>query len=657
MLYLDILSHSQGETLLGKPNRSEKLGSSEIPFSIFFDFVLTLGETKYKPGAYNLKSLNGNNFTDDLAQFLCGVAIPKYILHLPHIVYESPIGEEEVLPLIEQISPEGKTVGGKSVRSSAFLSGYVPKAARQAREDSPELQELQAQIDALKANQRCLDQKREQLKKYKKSPSPSPKSLSPKVRNFPEVDICSPVPYSEELTPGREESLPLLSPVSKKVSFQDPVPDKSLESSCYSQDLPELSGLHSRSPSLPPSLEEIAPGELEEDVVANIPESVIELSNNNTILAEDIGEAFPDPQEATEPVETPAGDLIVFEETESCVKPSSDSEERVSPATGRKESHSPEDPPCVKTEDKEIEMADQEASNGATAAAVPQELPEGEEIEKPKKSQKPKEPPVTFREFEHTKDFEDLVRTVVTMLNPEEQDRLREMEDWIIKGEGTWVLAEGFNAFLGRILHDKALPSEARVAMLRLFAYGCEQDDIVLILHMDRKDHLVMNYAQEFDRMPIKEQEAVALFFANLFENNSSSEWLLYISEWSHKGVDLSNIRVTTKVAVNALLGDTAALREYGTAIMHNLGTKEVFDDVCTELAMAIMEFFQGKPNEDQVFRCLKALNKFCTIAHREVPQLVKMIGPDPAKFSGMSPRVDELIGAINARLATVPMF
>ena len=72
----------------------------------------------------------------------------------------------------------------------------------------------------------------------------------------------------------------------------------------------------------------------------------------------------------------------------------------------------------------------------------------------------------------------------------------------------------------------------------------------------------------------------------------------------------------------------------------------QVFDDVCTELAMAIMEFFQGKPNEDQVFRCLKALNKFCTIAHREVPQLVKMIGPDPAKFSGMSPRVDELIGA-----------
>ena len=37
------------------------------------------------------------------------------------------------------------------------------------------------------------------------------------------------------------------------------------------------------------------------------------------------------------------------------------------------------------------------------------------------------------------------------------------------------------------------------------------QDDIVLILHMDRKDHLLMNYAQQFDRLPIGEQENLAL--------------------------------------------------------------------------------------------------------------------------------------------------
>jgi len=280
-----------------------------------------------------------------------------------------------------------------------------------------------------------------------------------------------------------------------------------------------------------------------------------------------------------------------------------------------------------------------------------------EPIEVPKRDQKPKEPPVTFREFDHMKDFEDLVKTVVNLLDDEEQDRLREMEDWIIKNEGTWVLAEGFISFISKVLTDKSMPSEGRIALMKLLAYGTGMDDCVLILHMDRKDHVLMNYAQQIDRLPILEQEAVALFFANLFEHNSSAEWCLYISEWGRDSLGLSNIRVTTKVAVNALLGDTPTLVEYGSALMHNLGTREVFDDVCSELAMAILQFFQGKPAEEHVFRCLKAMNKFCTIAHRDVPQLVKMIGPEPSKFAGMSARCDEFIDILSAKLARVPMF
>jgi len=294
---------------------------------------------------------------------------------------------------------------------------------------------------------------------------------------------------------------------------------------------------------------------------------------------------------------------------------------------------------------------------------IPTDATEGGEPLVPKKEKKPHVKGITFREFDHVKDFEDLVRTVVTLCSGEEQERLREMEDWIVKNEGTWVLAEGFNTFLGNVLHKADWPSEARVAMLRLLSYGSDQDDIVLILHMDRKDHLVMNYAQQFDRLPIREQESLAMLFCNLFETASASEWLLYISEWDAPGggLPLSNIRVTTKVAVNALLGDTPALVDYGSALMSNLATKEVkavvFDDVCSELAMAILQFFQGKPPEEQVFRCMKALAKFCSIGSREVPQLVKMIGPEPSKFSGMSKRVDEEIEPLMARLATVPMF
>jgi hypothetical protein len=64
----------------------------------------------------------------------------------------------------------------------------------------------------------------------------------------------------------------------------------------------------------------------------------------------------------------------------------------------------------------------------------------------------------------------------------------------------------------------------------------------------------------------------------NLFENGSSSEWLLYISEWTapHTTSPLSNIRVTTKVAVTALLSDNPLLQDRGSAIIYNLAIKEV---------------------------------------------------------------------------------
>jgi len=292
---------------------------------------------------------------------------------------------------------------------------------------------------------------------------------------------------------------------------------------------------------------------------------------------------------------------------------------------------------------------------------IPPEVDANGEPLPPPKPRRPHVKGITFRDFDHVKDFEDLVRTVVQLCNPDMQERLREMEDWIVKGDGTWVLAEGFNSFLGSVLHQADWPTEGRVAMLSLLAYGAEQDDIVLILGQDRKDHLIMNYSQKIDRLPIQEQEALARLFCNLFETGSASEWLLYISEWDAPGggLPLSNIRVTTKVAVSSLLGDTPRLVEYGAALMSNLATKEgsaAFDDVCSELAMAILQFFQGKPPEEQVFRCMGALSKFCSI-NREVPQLVKMIGPEPSKFNGLSARVDEILGPLNSRLASVPMF
>ena len=47
-------------------------------------------------------------------------------------------------------------------------------------------------------------------------------------------------------------------------------------------------------------------------------------------------------------------------------------------------------------------------------------------------------------------------------------------------------------------------------------AYGASHEDFGIILHMDRGPHHIMNYAKDFDRLPILEQEGLALLVSHL---------------------------------------------------------------------------------------------------------------------------------------------
>lgn len=588
---------------------------------------------------------------------MCGAGLPKYILDLPSDLLDTPLGPE-ILAELDCISSTTQKQGSSGIILSSFTgsSSNTVIFPRVNREESPELQELQAQIEALRADQLSLEERRNAINLKDSKKEKKKKKKDKEERKERKLRKGVSLGESEDSSGC---STPLPHPCLLKSASLDPAPTYDLrtlekEDNTSSSLSPPQSILKDRT--LPTSGEQPVYQNTSSDEQSSIL-SVSENSKANQLvrnkslkrvsfdekpdIIEDgqsisIVAAVTNIQEEQEPVDLET-DLPPLEVIPESVGRSSSRVNRRSPT-----------PPSRMAEQEQIE--------------IPPEA-EGGEVVMPKKEKKPHEKGITFREFDHVKDFEDLVRTVVTLCDGDEQERLREMEDWIVKNEGTWVLAEGFNTFLGNVFHKDGWPSDGRVAMLRLLAYGAEQDDIVLILHMDRKDHLLMNYAQQFDRLPIKEQETLAMLFCNLFETASASEWLLYISEWDAPGggLPLSNIRVTTKVAVNALLGDTPTLVDHGSALMANLATKEVkavvFDDVCSELAMAILQFFQGKPPEEQVFRCMKALGKFCSIASREVPQLVKMIGPEPSKFSGMSPRVDELIAPISARLAAVPMF
>ncbi|KAF7989514.1 hypothetical protein HCN44_008188 [Aphidius gifuensis] len=309
----------------------------------------------------------------------------------------------------------------------------------------------------------------------------------------------------------------------------------------------------------------------------------------------------------------------------------------------------------------ESEVVEIQSSNGGDIGAemMPSERVlqmEAEERREVEEKKRQRDPPIVFKDdINLTKEFESLGNILDGKLNDTELTNLDELRQYVIENEGSWALGDNFLNFIGRILYDKTLQSEARVKLLNILGYAALKDDVILLLHQDRREHILMNYAFDIDRHPIEEQLPLAQFMANMFENLSSSEWLLYISEWQYNNQGISNIRVTTKVSVHTLLSESSALQERGAAIIHNLACKEVktvvFDDVAVELTMAILQYFNGSPSEEQLYACMKSLARFTQISGQEVPQLIQMIGPEPKKFRGISQRIDEMVDLVSKKL------
>ncbi|CAH2105969.1 unnamed protein product [Euphydryas editha] len=77
-----------------------------------------------------------------------------------------------------------------------------------------------------------------------------------------------------------------------------------------------------------------------------------------------------------------------------------------------------------------------------------------------------------------------------------------------------------------------------------------------------------------------------------------------------------------------------------------------VFDEVCVELCMAALQLVAWAPPEEAMWRALAALARLAAHSH-DVPQLVALVGPDPAAFRGTSPRIDEQIDLIMKKVAS----
>lgn len=510
-----------GRTSLGAPLRIVHLGETEIPYPVFIDYLNELGTSAFTGSTYSLLTHNCNNFSNELAQFLCAASIPSYILDLPNEVLNTPLGaaipaligqlEQSARPLAEETSHTSNShLLNRSHTSSAVTANAAGGAGikgstgnRKKKENSPDLTLLDQQIEEARYNSFVLEERRKRLRN----------KLVRKERKL-------------------EKKKQKLLQEGKRVS--------------------------------------IAEGTATEGTA----------------------------------------------------------------------------------------MEDTETVNGSAETQLPSEQAmqiEAEERLEEEERKKSRDPPVIFKDLlDINVEFDALVGLIDGKLSPEEQTSLEELHKFMMEDEGSWVLGENFLVFIGRLLNDKDLPNEVRIRTLNVLALAALKDDIILMLHQDRREHILMNYAFDIDRSSPEEQKSLALMVANLFENLSSSEWLLYISEWTYNNQPTSNIRCTTKVAVHSLLSDDATLQDRGSAIIHNLACKEVktvvFDDVAVELTMALLQYFNSKPNEEQLFRCMKALAKFIQISRQEVPQLIQMIGPDPKSFKGTSARIDELIDFISSK-------
>lgn len=105
-----------------------------------------------------------------------------------------------------------------------------------------------------------------------------------------------------------------------------------------------------------------------------------------------------------------------------------------------------------------------------------------------------------------------MVKLIDGHLSEEEQLALEELHQYLLLGDGCWALGDGFLVFVGRVLRDNQMSTEVRVHLLRALAFAALKDDIILLLHQDRRDHVLMNYANDIDKIPPEEQQAMALF-------------------------------------------------------------------------------------------------------------------------------------------------
>jgi len=301
-------------------------------------------------------------------------------------------------------------------------------------------------------------------------------------------------------------------------------------------------------------------------------------------------------------------------------------------------------------------------------------------------------------------DYDQLQRLLENSLDEQDKQCLGDLRKYVLTKEDSWILDAKLLNFIGALLEHRSLNSDIRAKLMRLLAAAALRDDFWSFLQMDRRDRHLMKYPNDFDELTVEEQKAVALFLCNNFSSSKGSEWLFYTSPWQLEDKkEVSNIRITSKVASFSLVSYTPSLQDYGSAIIYNIAMKEakalsvpsarynsvdlphtdldygsvsdqaimtnsingstsdttfvtlkVYNDIAAELSIAILKFIKRTktPDEEILFRCVKSLMKFSMILKQELMSCIAMVQVDlDALVPGHSPRCDHLWSKLKIQL------
>ena len=124
-----------------------------------------------------------------------------------------------------------------------------------------------------------------------------------------------------------------------------------------------------------------------------------------------------------------------------------------------------------------------------------------------------------------------LVKQTKAQWSDEDLKRVKDLQKYTLDKEDSWVLDEALLKFVGDVLNSSS--SETKVRLLRVLAVCALKESFITFLNQDRQRRHLMNYANNFDKISLNEQKAVAIFICNLFSHVKTQNWALYFSEWA----------------------------------------------------------------------------------------------------------------------------